>query len=153
MSDRQQQGEILPSGATFADRLNYLFDTRLSPSGRPFTNKEVSVASGGKLSAQYISKIRHGLVVMPGLERLHALASVFAVPIEFFFGGKTPAAPMDADSVSEDDLLRTAMEHPIMRDIIVESREYSDDEWAVLLDMMRYARAVIARGRAQGDGS
>jgi len=145
----QQLDERFPLGATFADRLNYLFDARLSASGKPFTNKEVSVVSGGVLSPQYISQLRRGEVTMPGLDKIQAFAQVFGVPETFFFEGASTA--IQANDLDEADLLREAARHPVMREILLESREYTSDEWAVMLDMMRYARAAIARGRTQED--
>ncbi len=153
VSDQQQPEEQGSLGPAFADRLNYLFDRRRSPSGRAFTNKEVSVASGGKLSQQYISQLRRGLVEMPRLDKLHALARVFGVPDTFFFAtNDAPIIQADGpgmNDLTEDDLLRVAMKDPTMREIILESREYTADEWAILLDMMRYARAAITRARVQ----
>lgn len=146
MSD-QELDERFPLGATFADRLNYLFNARLSPSGKPFTNREVSVVSAGVLSPQYISQLRRGEVTMPGIDKIHAFARAFGVPDTFFFGG-TSTAPQ-VDDLDEADLLREAARHPVMREILLESRGYTSDEWAVMLDMMRYARAAIARGRTQ----
>jgi len=146
----QQQDEQLLSEATFADRLNYLFRTRLSPSGVAFTNKQVSEASDGKLSPQYISQLRRGDVSSPGIDKLHAFARVFGVEDSFFFAGASSMYGRgDPRQVDEDTLLREAMQHPIMRDILLESREYGPDEWAILLEMMGYVRAQIARNRPQ----
>jgi len=143
--------ESMPVGATFADRLNYLFDTHRSSSGRSFTNAEVSAASDGALSGKYLSQLRKGLVKMPGIDKLRALARVFGVEMSFFFVSSDASAhsPTPADDLSEDDLVREALKDPVMRDVLLESREYSAEEWAVLMDMVRYARAVFARGRGQ----
>jgi len=141
----------MPAGAIFTDRLNYLFDTRRSPSGRSFTNTEVSAASDGVLSGKYLSQLRKGLVKMPGVDKLHALARVFGVEVSFFFANSDVSAhsPTPAEDLSEDALVREALKDPVMRDVLLESREYSAEEWAVLMDMVRYARAVIARGRVR----
>ena len=64
-----------PSSATpgqppsFAELLRHLFATRLSPRGRPYSLREVSEGTGGKLSIAYLSLLRRGeQLSMPSLE-------------------------------------------------------------------------------------
>jgi ESX-1-secreted protein regulator len=64
--------------ATFADRLNSLFDT-VRPAGedREYTNSEV--ASATDVSGSYIGYLRKGLRTNPSVETVQALARFFGV--------------------------------------------------------------------------
>jgi len=74
-------------GATpVADLLNYLFASRLSARGKPYTLKEVSDATGGLFSIAYLSLLRRGGIVRPSPERLRALAAFFNVESSYFLG-------------------------------------------------------------------
>ena len=58
----------------FADLLNHLFATRLSPRCKPFPLKEVSEGTGGYFSVAYLSLLRRGGIERPSLERMRRLA-------------------------------------------------------------------------------
>jgi hypothetical protein len=75
---------------TFAARLNYLFDTVLSPNKRPYTNDEVAIAisaaeSNATISGTYIWMLRKGQRDNPTLKHVEALARFFGVPSAYFF--------------------------------------------------------------------
>lgn len=75
--------------SSFADRLNSLFEVVIDPRTRkPYTTKEVSdrvQAIGGRVSAPYLSQLRHGHAERPAYDVVGALASFFGVRMEFFY--------------------------------------------------------------------
>jgi transcriptional regulator with XRE-family HTH domain len=75
---------------TFAERLNYLFDTVLAPNQRAYSNEDVAAAisgsdSGATISATYIWMLRKGQRDNPTLKHVEALARFFDVPPAYFF--------------------------------------------------------------------
>jgi transcriptional regulator with XRE-family HTH domain len=74
-------------GATFADRLNRLFDV-VHPAGRsPYTSAEMVRAvraSGLPISAPYVSQLRQGTRTNPSRRTRSAIAQFFCVAPEYF---------------------------------------------------------------------
>lgn len=74
--------------ASFADRLNKLFDTVHPQGHKPHTNAEVAdalAAAGHRISKPYISQLRSGHRTNPSNETVTALARFFKVKPDYFF--------------------------------------------------------------------
>lgn len=105
---------------TFADRLNYLFDT-VRPAGHmQYSLSDVVAAlrkSGVRLSAPYLSQLRHGHRTHPSPAVLAALAGFFDVKPEYF----THAATYR--QIRIELVARAALEDDDIRDLVVQIAE------------------------------
>ena len=73
--------------ATFADRLNQLFDTVYPPGGRPHSSAEVITACQSAhvhMSAPYLSQLRSGNRTNPSATTMAALANFFRIKSAYF---------------------------------------------------------------------
>ncbi|HEU4327419.1 MAG TPA: helix-turn-helix domain-containing protein [Roseiflexaceae bacterium] len=70
---------------TTAELVEDLFRTYRHPSGREYSNQEVSTALNDAVDASYIAKIRRGIIKNPGRHGLLALCRFFKVPSSYFF--------------------------------------------------------------------
>lgn len=129
----------LPS---FAERLNYLWDTRLSPRGTPYTLREVHEGTGRKLSMSYLSLLRKGGVAAPSGDKLQVLADFFGVPISYFTAAQIPqelaASEIDAE-------LLDALRNPMVRELALRAQSMGREEWELVLHMMHHAREIVDR--------
>lgn len=130
----------------FADRLNRLFATHLSPSGREYTLREVSDATGGALSVAYLSLLRKGGVTRPRVDKVQLLADFFGVSVTYFTD-KDGTSAAAADDLSE--ALRAALAKPGVRELALRASELSAEEHALYLRLLDYAKEVAARVRAE----
>lgn len=85
-----------------ADRLNELFRTVLRPGTTELWNNETAAwqisRSGPPVSAAYLSQLRTGKRLNPSARHLAALASIFEVPMEYFFAPADPVrSPPESD--------------------------------------------------------
>ena len=119
---------------TFADRLNYLFATRLSPSGKPWTLQAVSVATGGKIPVPYLSMLRKGKIAAPAWDRVQMLADIFGVAPTYFSDGRTLSEDFEPSSV--DLALQRALTRPSIRPIVLRAGAYGERQLALLLELM-----------------
>ncbi|MBI3215015.1 MAG: helix-turn-helix transcriptional regulator [Mycobacterium sp.] len=74
-------------GATFANRLNRLFDTVYPPGRGPHTSAEAIAAlkaEGVTMSAPYLSQLRSGNRTNPSLATMEALANFFRIKPAYF---------------------------------------------------------------------
>jgi len=133
-------------GASFAERLNYLFATHLSPRNKRYTLQEVSAATGGRLSPSYISQLRRGVITRPSGETVQVLAGFFGVEIGYFYG--TEAAPGEAADMLTPELLR-ALGQPGVLDMVVELGALSPEERKVFLAMATHALTFVAGQRGK----
>ncbi len=139
MDEADSSPPPLPS---FADRLNYLWGTRLSPRGTPYTLREGHEGTGRKLSISYLSLLRKGGVAEPSGEKLQALANFFGVPITYF-----TAEPVSQELVAADldpELLE-ALRNPMVREIALRAKNMGREEWELVLHMMHHARDLVGR--------
>lgn len=136
-----------PEGSTrFADLLNYLFASRLSPRGKPYTLKEVSDATGGFFSIAYLSLLRRGGIERPSPERTRALAEFFSVDVSYFMGED----PTFEDRHPEiDEALRHALADPQVREFALRINDFSTAERTIVLNMLNQARQLIQSMRAR----
>ena len=149
------------AGALFAERLNSLFATRVNPAtGQPYSLREVSEATGGLVSRAYLSTLRRGLVTMPGLHIIEALARFFGVPTGYFLGHDTDdvpgvAAPShDAGATDESDeeaALRLALSDPLVRETALRVKDFGPEEWKLMIGMVENQMALrrLAEERAR----
>ncbi len=127
----------LPS---FAERLNYLWDTRLSPRGTPYTLREVHEATGRKISMSYLSLLRKGGVAAPSGDKLQVLANFFGVPVSYFTADQVPEELAASDI---DDELRDALRNPMVRELALRAKTMGREEWELVLHMMQHARDIV----------
>ncbi|HVC82154.1 MAG TPA: XRE family transcriptional regulator [Chloroflexota bacterium] len=122
----------------FAKRLNQLFESALTDSGRPYTLTEVAQATG--LSVSHLSILRSGKITsVPSFDRVEALARFFNVNIDFF--SKHPRT-------SEiDEEMRRTLSKPLVRDVALRAGSMGMPERALVLQMMEQADLLLARMR------
>lgn len=118
----------------FAALLNHLFETRLSPTGRPYTLTEVAKATG--LSVPYLSILRKGTISAVSLPRAAALAQFFHVPLDYFNQEGPPVDTMD-------DLVREALAKPLVRDVALRAGKVGVVQRALVLQMLEHAEHVL----------
>jgi len=139
----------IPDAAlSLADRVNYLFSTRLSPRGHPYTLKEVHKGTGGELSLAWLSGLRNGRFDAPSGDKLQALAEFFGVAIGYFFGGPSVLSSSEPSSTATlDEALRHALSKPGLRDLTVRLSHLTPGELSSLVLME--AHIYDTQGRAQ----
>jgi hypothetical protein len=129
VSDADQQ-----QSRQFAALLNHLFETRLTPEGRPYTLTEVSNGTG--LSVPYLSILRKGTIGEVGFPRVVALARFFHVPLEYFSQEGPPVDTMD-------DLVRDALAKPLVREVTLRAGKVGTVQRALVLQMLEHAEQVL----------
>ncbi|MGW1006441.1 helix-turn-helix domain-containing protein [Streptomyces sp. NPDC002520] len=112
--------------SSVAAKLNHLIATRLSPSGKPYTNPQIvqGVADaagpeGTTISLSAIAQLRSGAKPNPTVNTLKALARFFKVPATYFLDDEGEAAsqrhdmedsPAASVASDENDHLQAAQE-------------------------------------------
>ncbi len=152
------------AGALFAERLNSLFATRANPAtGQPYSLREVSDGTNGLVSRAYLSTLRRGIVSMPGLHIVEALAAFFNVPTGYFLGHDisdvpgAAAASGDAatDATDEEAALRLALSDPLVRETALKVKDFGPEEWKLMIGMVESQMALrrLAEERARMAGT
>lgn len=120
--------------STFADRLNYLFET-VYPSGRKaYSNPEVASAisdTGVSISAAYLWLLRTGQRDNPTMRHLEALANFFGVPPAFFFDDDK------AHEIAEQLELLSAARDAEVREIMMRSTRLSKPDRSTILGIVK----------------
>jgi transcriptional regulator with XRE-family HTH domain len=114
--------------------VNHLFETRLSPAGRPYTLTDVAKGTG--LSVSYLSILRKGSIASVQFERIDALARFFHVSLDYFSQEATPVDTMD-------DLIRDALAKPLVREVALRAGQISLAQRALVLQMLDHADQVL----------
>ena len=127
----------------FAQRLNTLFETRLSPDGDEYTLTEVRNATRGLLSIAYLSMLRSGDIAQPRLDKVQLLADFFGVSVSYFTDG------VGAGDAEISEALRQALAEPEVRALALRAGELGPDERALYLRLLDYAKEMAARIRAE----
>jgi transcriptional regulator with XRE-family HTH domain len=128
-----------PASPSFADLLNHLFATRLSPKGRPYSLREVSEGTGGKLSIAYISLLRRGGTVgMPSADKVRALADFFGVDMQYFLGAHSAAR----EQGMIDAELEQALANPQVRDIALRASHMGAEQRRLLMQIMDHTEQL-----------
>jgi transcriptional regulator with XRE-family HTH domain len=130
----------------FADLLNHLFATRLSPRCKPYTLKEVSEGTGGYFSVAYLSLLRRGGIERPSLERMRRLADFFDVESSYFVGVERPEDR--AAALEMDESLRHAFTDPQLRAFAMRVNDYSLEERSLVLAMLDQVHRLVESRRA-----
>ncbi len=81
-----------PIGTSYAEKFGLLLDTFPHPSRahlhdekkRRWKSIELEAASGGRLSAAYLSALKNGKILQPGLEHLDSISRVMGFPVELW---------------------------------------------------------------------
>lgn len=144
------QPSSTPTPTPFSALLNYLFATRLSPQGRPYTLREVSDVTGGKLSIAYLSLLRTGKIVMPPADRVELLADFFGVSVGYFTGKHVAS---EAPNLPRDDDLRDALSKPLVREVALRAASVGPGERALILQMLERAEQLARTVEAAGDAN
>jgi transcriptional regulator with XRE-family HTH domain len=132
--------------ATFADRLNELFRSRLSSRGRPYTLREVSEGTNGLISIGYLSFLRKGNVAMPSGDRIQALADFFGVDVAYLAG--TQAVPEQTERLDDD--LRAALAKPGVRTLALRAGQLDDEDRELLLQWAERVHRLAQREKSTG---
>jgi len=119
----------------FAKRLNQLFDTVVTESGRPYTLTEVAQATG--LSVSHLSILRSGKITsVPSFDRVEALARFFNVTLDYFSENPRP--------YELDEEMRRTLAKPLVRDVALRAGNMGMPERALMLQMMEQADLLLA---------
>ncbi len=122
----------------FTLRLNHLFDTRLDPLGKPYSVRQVAEQTG--MSASYVSNLRRGRTTRPGADKIEALAHFFGVDMAYFMGSERVALP--DDTTANDELLRKALENPLVREVAVTTGQFNQEQWTHMLAILEHQVAI-----------
>ena len=115
--------------ATFAERLNHLFDTVHPPGRKSHTNAEVAATLtklGHSISKPYISQLRSGQRDNPSRETVDALARFFKVAPYYFFND------IYAETVDEDFKLISQINGYTLRQLTLKSFDLSEESQQIL---------------------
>lgn len=119
---------------SFADRLNYLFET-VHPAGRkPYSNPEVAAAiteAGVPISAAYLWLLRTAQRDNPTLRHIEALARFFGVPAAYFLDEER------ASEVTEQLELLAAARDADVREIMLRSSDLSKPDRMTILGIVK----------------
>lgn len=74
-----------PAAPSFAEMLDYLFQTRLHQDGRPYTYREVSLGMNGEVSYNHLKQLHTGQIRKPTRETILAISLFFRVQPGYFF--------------------------------------------------------------------
>ena len=126
-----------------AERLNWLFDNILNPSGKAYSHQDVedgTSALGYRVTTSTIWAIRHRKTPNPGVLTLRAIAHFFGVESSLFL----------RETVDEADLT-LIREHAVPEDaalseIMQRVAALSEGERGVILEMMRLVGPSPAEG-------
>jgi transcriptional regulator with XRE-family HTH domain len=124
---------------TLAQKVDWLFSSRRNAQGRQFTYGQVQRATGNRITASYVWKLRTGAMSNPGLSALEALASFFEVPLDYFAEGgeylepslSMMKLPLD-DSVTREDALELVKQS---------ASKLPGDKLRAVVEVVEYLRA------------
>lgn len=123
---------------TLAQKVDWLFSTRRNAQGRQFTYGQVQRATGNRITASYVWKLRTGAMSNPGLSALEALAGFFEVPLDYFAEGgeylesglSIMKSPSD-ETVGREDALQLVKEN---------ASKLPDDKLRAVVEVVEYLR-------------
>ncbi len=134
------------SDQLLALRLDQLFETRLDPTGKPYSVRQVAAHTG--MSASYLSGLRRGKLTGPGADKVAALARFFGVEMAYFMGSERVELPA---ATAGDDRLRKALENPLVREIAITTGDFNREQWDHMLAILEHQVEIqrIADERAR----
>jgi ESX-1-secreted protein regulator len=129
---------------TLAQKVDWLFDVRRAPHGRQFTYGQIQRATGNRITASYVWKLRTGAMRNPGLSALEALSDFFQVPLDYFAEGGEYleesirlTQPIPEDQAARRHALELLAEH---------AEGLSDEALQAVLGVTEYLRTHDIRG-------
>jgi transcriptional regulator with XRE-family HTH domain len=132
---------------TLAEKVDWLFDNRRSPQGRQFTYGQVQRATGNRITASYVWKLRTGAMSNPGLCALEALANFFEAPLDYFGeGGEylenslTMMKTAPDEKVGREDALQLVKDH---------ASKLPDDKLRAVVEVVEYLTAKESASEAE----
>lgn len=131
----------------FADLLNHLFATRVSPRGKPYTLKEVCEGTEGFFSIAYLSLLRRGGIERPSIDRIRRLADFFGVEPSYFLGKEHQEDRQAAQDM--DEALRHAFNDPQIRAFAMRVNDYSIEERTMVLAMLDQVHKLVESRRVR----
>ncbi len=133
----------------FTLRLNNLFETRRDPEGKPYSVRQVAAQVG--MSASHLSNLRRGRTTRPGADKVEALARFFGVDMAYFMGSERVTLP--DDTTANDELLRKALENPLVREVAVTTGQFNQEQWTHMLAILEHQVEIqrIAEERVRAE--
>ena len=121
---------------SLAEKVGWLFENRRDQRGRQYSYGEVQRATGNRITASYVWKLRTGAMGNPGLGALEALSDVFHVPLSYFAEGGEYLEP----SLS---VMLTVRDQQVSRGDALELVEkstgkLSDDKLRAVIEVVEY---------------
>lgn len=107
----------------FAELLDHLFKTVPGPGGKGHWSNEQAAAElarlGTPMSGAYLSQLRHGKRLNPSARSVGALATLFAVPVTYFYEIET------AEKINKDLRLLSAIRDSNVESLALRARGLS----------------------------
>lgn len=125
-------------GMAFASRLNRLVDAGRQSDGTPWSNAALAkavTALGVPTSASNLSLLRSGRRSNPSAALVDALAAVFGVPVDFFFGRTSEEWDRELETV-------LALRRAGVRSVTTRAAQLSDAGLAKLAEMADYLASI-----------
>ena len=123
---------------TLAQKVDWLFDTRRNAQGRQFTYGQVQRATGNRITASYVWKLRTGAMSNPGLSALEALASFFEVPLDYFAeGGEYLESSLSIMKTSSDQKIGREDALQLVKE---NASKLPDDKLRAVVEVVEYLR-------------
>src|SRR5713226_6194275 len=123
---------------TLAQKVDWLFDSRRNTQGRQFTYGQVQRATGNRITASYVWKLRTGAMSNPGLSALEALATFFEVPLDYFAdGGEYLEPSLSVMKLPADDKVAREDALQLMKD---SASKLPDDKLRAVVEVVEYLR-------------
>jgi transcriptional regulator with XRE-family HTH domain len=131
----QAEGTVSKS---LAQKVDWLFEHRPTERGRQYTYGAVQRATGDRITASYVWKLRTGAMSNPSLASLEALAGCFDVPLAYFAEGGEYLEP----SLS---IIKSVPDDKLVRDVTLDRIEASSsklphDKLGAVVDVIAYLR-------------
>ena len=133
---RRSEVELSPDSAQVtARRLQALFDSQQNPdTHEPYTTEEVSLKSGGRVSAQTVEAILSGTLTDPSMQQLGALCDVFGIDFSYF------SPHRDDEPVINREVLDALADSK--RYQFLQKSDLTEEHSDVVLMMMEYYRGL-----------
>ncbi len=103
---KREVGSEHPGSSTLADLLNRLFDeVRNETTGEPYTDREISALTQGRLSEDEVRQMRENVLKNPTRGQLLALSDAFDIDPSYWFGrgSRRPVLNPDLAEALKDD--------------------------------------------------
>ena len=123
---------------SLAEKVDWLFRTRLSARGRQYTYGQVQRATGNRVTASYVWRLRTGAMSNPGLSTLETLAGFFEVPLSYFAEGGEYLEP----SLTITNTLpgEKAPRDKVLADLQMHASKLPDDKLYSVIGVVEYLR-------------